>query len=118
MRSGAERLARRASIALNPRGIAGVEPPSFVERLPGLDGTVPVAGHHIRAAHEQLAGLVGCAPSSVRSDGTDIDKEGWLARRTDLAGRALWVEQRHDGRRLGQPVPLEKQHASLQCRRG
>ena len=94
-------------------GVPAAQPTLLVDCSSGRIGALPVPGHDVRSAHEQLARLVRRAVIAVGSDDANVDEQRRLPRRAHLADRALGVEQEGKRCRLGEAVALEERQSSL-----
>ena len=90
--------------------VAGAKPAVAGEHLGGFVGTVPVARHHLRAAHADLPDLAGRDFLAAVVEDRDLRRRN---RQADRPGPIRDVQRAgdHHGRGLGQPVAFDDGHA-------
>ena len=96
---------RQPAVVVGDRDVAGVQPAVAVEHARRRLGVVPVAGEHVRTAHEHFARI---AFEHVAAFGVDEPHLDTRQRWTDRPGARFLLDRarRHDRRRLGEPVAL------------
>ncbi len=93
-------LEREEAVRVEDSVVAGVIP-AFLEHGGGRLGALPISLEHVRSAHQDLA---------VRRD-LDVDAGQHLADSADAV--VLDARERHNRRRLGRPVTLQRDDAHL-----
>ena len=87
--------------------------PAPAQRLGARLGLHPVAGEHIRTAHDQFAHGVGRDVAVVVVDDAGVDMHRDAADRPGPRADVLGVEDGHQGSGLGHAEALGEGHASL-----
>ncbi len=89
--------------------VAGAEPAVGVDHLGGLVGALPVAAHHLRAAHAQLARLADGGPGAVLAAKAHEGRWRGQADRTAERGHVVQIHgvHRDDRRALGEAVAFD-----------
>ena len=101
----------RVAVVVGPRRIARPEP-AVAQRTVRRYPILPVAGHHVRPVHEELARLARGAVGAVGSHDPDVHEQRRGARRPELLEGVARVEEEHDGRSFGEAVPLQERDPS------
>ena len=101
------------ALVVDRTGVAGAVP-AVGQHLGGAFRLVPVAGHHVRPLHDDLAYLVRIGLAAVGAHHPHVGEEDRLAGRPHLPFGVGRVEHRAARGRLGHAVGLLHRHAALE----